>query len=119
MADAWSYLPGTTGDAYDRLCGTTGDAWARLPGTEGDAWERTRRVAMVPWSFITSAMGAAFLLIADAEITGQGDDADAAELFQANVVVGATEVARVSAVGATEVARVSAVATTFTAETEV
>jgi len=38
--DAWSYLPGTTGDAWERMCGTTGDAWARLAGTAGDAWER-------------------------------------------------------------------------------
>jgi len=40
MADAWSYLPGTTGDAWDRMCGTSGDAWSRLPGNVGDTWDR-------------------------------------------------------------------------------
>jgi hypothetical protein len=45
MADAWSYLPGATGDAYTRMHGTTGDAWARLPGTVDDAW--TRLIASV------------------------------------------------------------------------
>ena len=38
--DAWSHLPGTSGDAWERMCGTTGDAWERLEPHNSDTWER-------------------------------------------------------------------------------